>query len=44
MSSKLPQQLLQNATYQSPYVAITVEGIGAGIIKGRNNMKRGRLN
>ena len=46
-SVKLPQQLLQNATYQSPYVAhgaITVEGIGAGIIKGRNNMKRGRLN
>ena len=45
-SLSLPQQLLQNADFQSPYVAhgtITVEGTGAGFIKGRNNMKRGRL-
>jgi polynucleotide 5'-hydroxyl-kinase GRC3/NOL9 len=45
-SLSLPQQLLQNADFQSPYLAhgtITVEGTGAGLIKGRNNMKRGRL-
>ena len=42
----LPQRLLQSESYQSPFVAhgaLTVEGIGAGIIKGRNNMRRGRL-
>ncbi|QDZ20713.1 polynucleotide 5'-hydroxyl-kinase [Chloropicon primus] len=45
-SVQLPQQLLQNEAYQSPYVAqgtLTGDGIGAGVIKGRNNMRRGRL-
>ena len=45
-SVRLPQQLLQNETFQAPYVArgaVTAEGVGAGAIKGRNNMRRGRL-
>ena len=45
-SVRLPQQLMQNGIFQSPYVAegaIAVEGTGSGTIKGRNNMRRGRL-
>ena len=43
---QLPQQLLQSDTFISPYVcleALSVEGTGAGALKGRNDMLRERL-